>query len=336
MSVDDPLAGLPPPLTSLCLRTLLDERLHERPAFIEGLCYEGSVLLLAADAGAGKSTLLTQLMAQASLGQSIFGSFPCARPLRVYYLMSERDEWEPIDRLRKMEPTLPFNVDQIIVDAKCVGLNLMRAAHRVTILNRITKAYPDVVIIDPIYGFFEGGMSGEDVALLIGRFTNAILKCLTQPISVILGHHNVKNAKQPDGMGGWQEKASPFYGSQFLKAHVTGYYDVSLEKTGTYWRRKKDTYGLLVPDFRLAYDVVTGLSHAESAPDGKPIDKRDKFRLFLQAHEKSHQPFTAAEAMEAVTMTHRYFQVLIKESEIAERLLPISHPHKVTTYSVVK
>ena len=334
MSVDDPLAGLPPPLNGVPLRQALAERLTERPTLIEGLLYDKSVLLLAADAGAGKSTLLTQLAAQASLGQPVFGQFACPDPLRFYYLMSERDEWEPIDRLRRMEASVPFNVDRLIIDAKCVGLNLTRASHRVAILNRIKHAWPDVVAIDPIYGFFEGGLSGEDSALLLGRFTTAILKCVDHPIAVIWGHHNVKNSKQPDGMGGWQEKSNPFYGSQFLKAHCTGYYDITQEKSGTHWRRKKDTYGLLQPDFRLAFDVETNLSHAEATKDGRPPDKRDAFRLFLQSKHKVSQPFTAQEAMTSIGMTYRYFLLLSKDPDFAPMLRAVKPAGQVTSYLV--
>lgn len=333
MSVDDPLASLPPPLTGLPLRLALDDRLHDRPAFIDQLLYEGMVLLLCADAGAGKSTLMTQLMAQASIGVPVFGLFACVRPLRVYYLMSERDEYEPLDRLRRMEASVPFNLNHVIVDAKCVGLNLMRAAHRIAILNRVVAAFPDVVLIDPIYGFFEGNLSGEDMALMMGRFTTGLLKALNQPAAVIWGHHNVKNTKQPDGVGGWVEKANPFYGSQFLKAHVTGYYDITQDKMGTLWRRKKNTYGLLADDFRLSFDVDTKLSHGETGQDGKVPDKRHQFRLFLDAKQRAGGVFTAQEAMTAVHITDRYLRELVADPEFAERIRTLRVPNKVTVYT---
>src|SRR3990167_8014906 len=159
--------ALPNPLTGLSLRTALTAQTRERPPLIEGLLHEKTSVLISSDAGVGKSTLVTQLFLQASIAQPIFGLFPVVRPLSIYYLMSERDVWEPLDRMKRLESYVPFQDANLIIDAECVGLTLTKSHHFDLMVARILAHQPDVIAIDPIYGFFEGGMGGDEVAIRV-------------------------------------------------------------------------------------------------------------------------------------------------------------------------
>ena len=130
------------------------------------------------------------------------------------------------------------------------------------------------------------------------------------------------------------EKDNPFYGSQFLKAYVTGYYDLSQNKRGTTWKRKKDTYGILHPDFTLAYDPLTGLSHTTLEP--AKLNKRDQLRIFLQNRVKIAQPFLAQDILQAVPMTDRYLRGLLKDPEIMPWIKTVSDNGKITIYEAVQ
>src|SRR3990167_2320251 len=198
--------ALPNPLTGLSLRTALTAQTRERPPLIEGLLHEKTSVLISSDAGVGKSTLVTQLFVQASIGQPIFGLFPVVRPLVVYYLMSERDAWEPLERMKRLESHVPFQETNLIIDAECVGLTLTKAPHFDLMLNRVLSHHPDVIAIDPIYGFFEGGVGGDEVAIRVGRFATMLMKQSSKSVGVLLWHHNVKNTKQPNGEGKLVEK----------------------------------------------------------------------------------------------------------------------------------
>lgn len=325
---------LPAPLTGPSLRAALTAQTHERPPLIEGLLYEKTSVLISSDAGVGKSTILTQLVAQASISRPIFGLFPVVRPLSVYYLMSERDVWEPLDRLKRLEAVIPFQDRNIIIDAECVGLNLAKSHHFDLIVHRILAHHPDVIAVDPIYGFFEGGMGGDEVAIRVGRFATALLRRSSKSVGVLLWHHNVKNTLQPNSSGKLMEKDSPFYGSQFLKAHVTGYYDLSRTKQGTLWKRKKDTYGVLHPDFTLIYDPITGLSQTTLEP--AKLDKRDQLRLYLQQRSQTAGTFLAQDILAAVPMTDRYLRGLLKDPEILPLYKVVSINENVTLYEAVK
>lgn len=324
---------IPAPLTGVALEQALTTRVQERPVLIDGLLYEGTVVLVASDAGVGKSTILLQLAVQGGLAAPVFGLFPCVRPLTVYYLMSERDVWEPLDRLQRLQAHLPFETARLIIDAECVGLLLTHPHHRTLLLHRVATYQPDIVILDPVYGFFEGGMAGDEVAIRIGRFCTALLKSSPRPLGILLSHHNVKHPKSLDAQGHLLERENPYYGSQFLKAYVTGYYDLSKTAQGTLWRRKKDTYGLLHPDFQLTYDPITGLSHAESKLD--VLDKRDRFRLFLQAHAASHQPFQASDILQAIPMTPRYLRSLLRDPDLLPLFKVVSTNGKLTVFESV-
>ena len=295
------------------LQQAVHQRTAERPALIENLVYEHTALLLVSDSGVGKSTLFIQLVAQASCGQAVFGICQPVRPLRVYYLMSERDFWEPADRLIHMESSVPLVWDNIVIDAECVGLNLRKETHREIVLRRLDKIHPQIVVVDPIYSFFEGGLSGDELATLIGRFSSTIQN--TVGASVIFGHHSVKNPKQPNGDGQWVERPYLFYGSQFIRAHVTGYYDILPSATGTTWQRKKDTYGVLRPAFSLTYDKATGLSHG--VPEVSSMDKREQFRQFLHHRFLTKQPFQVQEVLKSIRMTDRYLRDLVRDPEFS-------------------
>ena len=234
--------------------------------------------------------------------------------------MSERDFWEPADRLAQMEKSIPIQWDNLAVDAECVGLNLRREPHRVAVLKRLASFKPDIVEIDPIYSFFEGGLGGDELATLIGRFSSQIQVQIGA--SVIFGHHTVKNPKQPSGDGQWVDRPYLFYGSQFIRAHVTGYYDITPNNGGTLWQCKKDTYGVLRSSVHLRYDQVTQLSHSQVV--GTPDQKQEQFRQFLHGCFVKKHPFQSDEVVKLLHCTPRYLRLLINNPTFAPCLRLVS------------
>ena len=192
---------------------------HPEPLVHEFL-YKQMVMMLAADPGAGKSVIATQIALSVASGIPLFGVLPVERPAKVYYLQLEGHYAEFIERIRFMQRDLQtLNYGNLAWDTNA-HLNVLNTAHADALISRIQAwGTPDLIVLDPIYMAVAGGLSKDEPASAFVRFSNRLRQ--TFGCAVLLVHHTHRtqfsNGKEV-------QEDDPFYGSQWLKAHVdTGY-----------------------------------------------------------------------------------------------------------------
>lgn len=277
---------------------LLDEAIEKIPEtrkpLIEGLLYENSTLLVAADGGVGKSTLLTNIIAQSSLGLPVFQALPVPRPVLSYYIPFERGSAEILERLRHVRKVIPFNTNNIRIfeNSTFPSPNLYDEKDQEFLLESIERDCPDqppdVIFYDPIYQAVAGGLSNEDKVSLFIRFNVRLMakfKCSTW-----LNHHTVKSSY--DMKGNKLEKDDPYYGSSYLRNHCTGSYYVKKnpETDGTVFIRKKDNLDLLLKRIVLHYEPETYTSYMEDSMPG--VLKSDRIKMILRQLKSENKKFT--------------------------------------------
>lgn len=280
-----------PALTGAALDTALEVTAEIRPALIEGLVYERTVLLVSADGGAGKSTLVANVIAQASLGLPVFQTLHVPRPLLCYYIPFERGSEEIRERLKHMRQAIPFNTSNIrIFDNDDFLPNLYEKADQDFLLGSIAQDCPDrppdIVFYDPIYQAVAGGLCNEDRVSIFIRFNVRLMKqfgCATW-----LNHHTGKQSYASDGTK--IEKDDPYYGSSFLRNHCTGSYYVKVTDNGTVWMEKKDNLKALLKKLVLTYEDETYTSYFKEHLEG--LSASDRLKIVLRQFKSQGASFT--------------------------------------------
>lgn len=291
-----PLLSYQPALTGPTLEAAVDATADTRPALIEGLLYERSVLLVSADGGTGKSTLVANIIAQASLGLPVFQAFHVPRPLRCYYIPFERGSEEIRERLKYIKKAIPFSSSHIYLFNHTSFLpNLYEKADQDFLLASIHQdcpTPPDVVFYDPIYQAVAGGLCNEDRVSLFIRFNVRLMQefgCATW-----LNHHTGKQSYAQDGSK--IEKDDPYYGSSFLRNHCTGSYYVkeNEDHTGTTWLEKKDNLKALIRKFTLTFEPETYTSYLKD--DLRGLSAEDRLKVVLRQFKRDTKTFTFKQA----------------------------------------
>ena len=288
-----------------------------------------------ADPGIGKSTLVAQIMAQLSTGMPLFGALELARPYTCYYIQFERDAGEILERLAEMEKVIRVDYSKIIVDDRLVGINLLDPNHAAQLIKRVQQYSKecgwnqvDIVPLDPIYASVRGGLSTDEKATMFTRASALLQKNVG--CSNLLLHHATK-ASYASETGDKIDKDDSFYGSVWLKAHVTGSFHIQRnEENGTTWTRKKDNYSCLMKKFNLKYDPASYLSYLDSKHG--LTEKRDRVRLFINSCFKQNRKFVISEVCSAVDSTDRYVRELLAEPEFKAVIEPFPVPNSPTLF----
>lgn len=200
---------------SLLLDDLANLTLVSQP-LVEDFLYENKVLMIAADPGIGKSLIATQLAVSLSSAIPLFGALKIPSPRYVYYLQLEGAYEEFIERMRAMQQVIPIATDYLCWDST-PHLNVLKDDHVDAVVARIKDWHrPDCIIIDPLYMSVMGGLSKDEPASAFVRFSSILGKEFGA--SRILIHHTHRALY--DRKGEQIEEVDPFYGSQWLKAHV--------------------------------------------------------------------------------------------------------------------
>ena len=310
----------------------------ERPALIEGFLHEHSSLMLAADPGVGKSVLMICAFAQASAGLPVFNKLMCSRPLRCYYIPFERGMQEAIERLKCMKEVVPFDYDNLFINENFVGLDVTNSKHADLIIKIIQQDCPegvDIVGIDPIYASVSGGLSTDEKASSFCRFSARLqqtLKC-----SVWLNHHTVK--QQVDQAGKTIERSDPFYGSQWLKAHVTASYHMKQSKDGILLENKKDSHGNLIKKINLGYNQEFYTCYAVNVED--VVVKKDRALVFLRTCFQVGKSFYFSEFFDALGGVNQgvsttYARRLLCTPPLFESIIRHKTNGERTLYEVIK
>ncbi len=270
-------------LTGDSLKEALNQTHPERKPLIEGFLFERSVIMISADPGAGKSTITAQAIAQMSCGLPVFGVLPVPRPIKCYYISFERGREEILERLKVMQDIIPMDFNNIYINDSFIGYNVLDINQANVIIHAVNNdcINPDVVFIDPIYASVAGGLSTDEKASQFCRFSarlQSIVGCTNW-----LNHHTVKESY--DNTGQPIEKADPFYGSQWLKAHCTAAYYLKKRDGGTVLLNKKDSQNNLIKRIVLEYNPEDYISFIDQK--NMEIPAIDRVRGFLRSKWKS-------------------------------------------------
>lgn len=305
------------PLTGKTLETKMHSKVV-RNAIAEGLLYEQTALMVAADPGAGKSTVSTQIAVELAAGIPLFGFFHVPRPMKVLYIQTERSIIEFLERLKVIEKTYPIVYENLMLTDEYQKLNLLNPRHVDVLVECLKRdvGQADVVFIDPIYSTVAGGLSGDVPASAFTRVMSRIQKELN--CCLYYNHHTIKPTYSTSGEK--IEKDDPFYGSQWLKAHVTGSYHMKSNEEGVILICKKDNYRLLLERIALEYDPETELCHVDS----DKLSADDRLQNFLNLRRIDGRQFTFKEIQKVTNVCTRRLRELVMHTTFQNQVKSVS------------
>ena len=235
------------------------------PVLIPDFLYGQTSTMLASDPGIGKSILSMQVALSLASGTTLFGTFSIPTPQPVYYLQLEGSYLHSIERIRLMRQKIPLLAENLCWDMG-EGLNVLREQEWGRVEQRIRQfKKPALIVIDPLYMLVAGGLSEDRPASAVVRFSNALMQ--TFGAANWLNHHTHRARYQN---GEVVQEDDPFYGSQWLKAHLDASWLMTRKgKTQVHVACKKDRHGVLPKEINLVYheDSMTceNVLYAESS-----------------------------------------------------------------------
>ncbi len=320
-----------PPLTGEILLTRLDEKV-EREIIAEGFLYELTTLMISADPGAGKSTILTQVAVELAAGLPVFGYFHVPKPVKVLYIQTERNILELLERLQVISKTYPIKTKEVsenlMITDEYQKLNLLNPTHADTFINCIKRDSSDakVIFIDPIYSTVAGGLSSDIPASAFTRVMNRLQKELKCCMGY--SHHTTKDSYNKDGVK--IDKDDPFYGSQWLKAHITGSYNMKNTEVGVTLFKKKDNYRILSPKIALEYDAETELCSVIE----QKLGSLDRIKNFVRIKQLDQKTFDFNQMQAQTELCTRTLRKLMVHRSIKDLFKVVSTYRNKNLYKI--
>lgn len=291
------------------LTEMINSPIIERKIIAEGLLYEKTCIMFSSEPGIGKSTLSIQVAVELASGLPVFGYFDVPEPIKVLYIQAERDIIETIERLKVINVNMKIPVNNLAITDQYQKLDLMNPRHAELFIECIKRDCPNakVIFIDPIYATVKGGLK-EDVGA--SHFTRVMSRLQKElGCTIWLNHHTVKQTHEIVE-GKKFKKHDPYYGSQWLKAHVTGAYWVEQSKDGTIFKNTKDNYSLLQKIIALEYNPETELSYVIE----KNTPSIDKLKRFLKIKLLSKETFVFSDLESNLKLCKRTCRELLMHS----------------------
>ncbi len=170
--------------------------------------YKGSALLINAFSGLGKSTLALQLALLIAAGKNLLGGIPCHKPRKILVLQAEND----IDEIKQNVKYIVLNgfengdfteSDKETITENFVVLpdtSIGRGVYFLQQLQHLLEQHkPEIVVIDPIFGFFAGSI--KDQSEVSSFFREGIQPILAKnETAAILIHHRNKPTKDDNSL----------------------------------------------------------------------------------------------------------------------------------------
>jgi len=316
---------LPSPIQGQKIVDLINNPEEKRKAYVEGLLHERSTVMFASDPGLGKSMLTVQACLEMSAGLPVYGSLLCPEPRKVYYIQKERSRLEVLERIESMQEHIEWNPDNLIVDSEIQTFSLTAPKNFKLIVDRIKPFKPDIICIDPI-GAGSPGLASDEGA---NNFC-AFLTYLQNEVGAThwLNHHTSRQTYSSDGQR--IEKDDPFYGSQWLKAHVSGSFLITQSAKGTVWKNKKDSHSNLLEKLELAFDDETFISTLLI----DQLTTVDKIKAFCMACKASNKRFIFRDLEASVTCARRTLRAHLREEPFKSGLIRHKSSGVETLYEV--
>ena len=275
--------------TGAKLKALVDSPLPIRNPLIENFLYERTVMMTYASSGVGKSTICLCACLQASAGVPVFGCFKVPRPLKIYYVLGERDVTEPAERMQLMKKVININYNNIIIDEEAIGRNMLEKSSEIWMIRRIKEAMPDVdlIVFDPIYSLASGGLSSPEKATAFAQFSSRVQRGCNK-CSIWHNNHTVKSLYEIIE-GSKQAKTDPYMGSELLKAHVNVMYHIQQKDDLVQFDKKKDSHNNAQSHIKLRFDIE---SYTLEAISKESTTVNDRLNLFLDQCKRDNKTFT--------------------------------------------
>ena len=182
---------------------------------IEGIITRGECAMISSAAKAGKSYLMTQLAITAASGGEWLGRFKCKK-VSVLYLCGENEINDARRRFKQLFTEMGINpagtckkIGMYCVDGMVHSVQEIQSA----LINEINRVGYELIILDPLYCFYEGSELDEEVAKL---FVMAIKEiCRKTKTSVICVHHHSKGASTKYSNAGERSSGSGVFPRAF-------------------------------------------------------------------------------------------------------------------------
>jgi RecA-family ATPase len=304
------------------------ESKDSRKAIAEGFLFENTIIMMAADPGVGKSTVATQIAIELSSGVPVLGLYAVPRPMKVLYILTERSVLEFLERAEVINKIIPINKNTLVVTDEYKVLNLLNFEHVQVLIDCIHRDChkPDIIFVDPIYPMVSGGLSKDEPA---SAFTKAM--SLVQKETGAILYYNHHTSRPMYGQDGTKtEKDDPFYGSQWLKAHVTASYHMKQSDLGVNLLRKKDNYKIMPKEIHLDYDAETELCSV--GIDDLPA--LGKVRAFIEAQKKDNKTFSFHDMQSATKLCTRYLRAQLKDGLLKSSVEVVSSCKNKNLYRI--
>ena len=318
---------LKPPLTGEELTKRLSEKIVHTP-IVEGLLYKDASLMVVAQPSVGKSVISTQVCMQICAAVPVFGALNVPEPKKIWYMQMERPETETLERIQMMQAGIPLVAENFVLDIELQKLNFLNDEHFAYIIARGRQIKPDIIWIDPLYGVAPG-LSNDDVASKVTKkFT--ILKAELN-VTLACNHHTTKNTDEIID-GAKVAKFDPFYGSQWLKAHMTACYYAEHTEHGTRLSNRKDSHSNLLKTLDLYFDHETYISTLKP----EEFQFKDRYRMYINAKYKSPDRMFHFEACRAqLGCAVRSLRGFIAQSNLRGVLRCVKSPGNKAIYEVL-
>ena len=185
---------------------------------VEGVLWDGDVVMLLGSEKAGKSILGLQLAFCLTSGTPFLDKYAIPEPVSVLYLQTEGKENEFVERMRHMAQIIPFDESRFsrlfqhflaMDDAKTIT-ELMQAVEACAVK-------PRVLLLDSLYTSMNGDLNENQAVRRFIVAASALLKRLG--VTLVIIHHETKEHWEDGHVVERGDRSS--YGSVFLRAWVS-------------------------------------------------------------------------------------------------------------------
>jgi RecA-family ATPase len=225
------------PLTLYDLRDIEDD---DRECYIEGILYEGQIVLLIGTQKVGKSYLSAQwsvaLAAGADWGQ---GRLTIPKPRNVLYYQTEGTKFDLAERTNPIFEFYPAAGERWTGDVP-EELDLSADVGIPTLIKMLKEEKIDVLFIDSLFSSMQGDINrSQDVSKVKATLNKIQGQCPN--VAFVILHHEHRPIRDPKAGGFVNEGAARYAGSYVLAAMADQFWLYTEEKNDEGERRRFET-----------------------------------------------------------------------------------------------
>jgi hypothetical protein len=258
---------------------------------VEGLIAKNSLNMWYATDGIGKSIMGIQTALEQAHGLKVFGHLECYGRQNVIYVVAERHQNEPLQRIKIMHEKYGFDFKNFHITGKFQGYNLANEKNHLVCLGILQDianyefgGKVDHIYFDPINALCTGDMKEDSVASTIRTFLCLVMNKFN--CSVTFTHHENRGQRNKKGVREGQD----FYGNKNLSTMCTSIMHIKSNMNGTVWVNEKDSYTCIYNPLPLIFDSEFMLSELDK--EHTPITKTVQIHKFINHLFIMNETFT--------------------------------------------